>query len=309
MKYLQTILFFLLLFSNLTRVFACDLLDASSGDFGQSNGDGNIENRRIANIQLRCNKRFRLGLDAGRHYSGIRRLSDGKGHYIPYRLWRDNGSNAEWGSKGAPAVTPHPGDPLSGIGGGAIETLAAYGTAIPGGVTPPGLYIDVVRVILSYVPFGSSIPLEADLHISLEIVGNCTLNVVGLGDFGEWRMDASDLEGVPLGAVTVNCNPPGITYAVGMGAGLNFRGGMRHMRSNGDFVPYVLYTDSGRSAPWGDKGLSLFEPGYVESHPSPALTAVSTGKTQNLFVWGDAMISASPAGNYSDTVNITIAWP
>jgi spore coat protein U-like protein len=309
MKYLQIPLLFLLLSPGPPCAAACDILNADSGGFGQSDGSGKIGNRRIANIQFRCDKRFRLGLDAGQNYAGVRRLSDGKGHFIPYRLWQDNGSNLEWGSKGVSAIAPHPADALSERGGGVLETRPVYGTALPSGVNPPGLYIDAVRVILSHVPFGSSVPLETDLYISLEIVGDCTLNVVGLGDFGEWQVGSSDLKGVALGAVSVKCNPPGMSYAVGMGAGLNFRAGTRHMRSNGSLVPYVLYADSGRSEPWGDSGLSLFEPGYVESHPAPAQTAVSTGKTQNLFVWGDAMISASPAGNYSDTVNVVIAWP
>jgi spore coat protein U-like protein len=309
MKYLQIPLLLLLLSPSLPCAASCDVLTADTGAFGQSDGSGDIENRRIANIQFRCDKRFRLGLDAGQHYAGVRRLSDGKGHSIPYRLWQDNGANLEWGSKGVAAIAPHPSDALSERGGGVLEMRPVYGTALPSGVTPPGLYIDVVRVILSYVPFGSSVPLETDLYVSLEIVGDCTLNVVGLGDFGEWQVGSSDLKSVALGAVSVKCNPPGMAYAVGMDAGLNFRGGMRHMRSNGDLVSYALYADSGRSEPWGDKGLSHYEPGYVESHPAPAQTTVSTGKMQHLFVWGDAMISASPAGNYSDTVNVVIAWP
>lgn len=288
--------------------FACDLLNADSGGFGQSDGDA-IENRRVANIQIRCDKRFRLGLDAGRHYAGVRRLSDGKGNYIPYRLWQDNGSNSEWGTKGVAAIAPHPANALSGMGGGVLETHPVFGTAISSLAFLPGIYTDVVRVILSHVPFGSGVALETDFFLFLEIVGECTLNGVGMGDFGEWGVGSSDLKGIPLGVVTVNCNPPGMTYAVGMDAGLNFQGGMRQMQSNGDLVPYILYADSGRSEPWGDKGLSLFEPGYVESHPSPIQMVVSTGKTQKLFVWGDAMISSSPAGNYRDTVNIAISWP
>jgi spore coat protein U-like protein len=309
MYFLQISVFLLILSLGPQYAFACDLLSAKKGSFGQSDGSSKIDNRRIANIQFRCDKRFRLGLDAGQHYAGVRRLSDGKGHSIPYRLWQDNGANLEWGSKGVAAIAPHPADALSERGGGVLETRPVYGTAIPSGINPPGIYIDVVRVILSHVPFGTSVPLETDLYISLEIVGDCTLNVVGLGDFGEWQVGSSNLIGVPLGAVTVKCNPPGMAYAVGMDAGLNYHGGMRQMQSNGDLVAYTLYADSGRSEPWGDKGLSHYEPGYVESYPAPAQTAVSTGKTQTLFVWGDAMISESPAGNYNDTVNVVIAWP
>ncbi|MDM8517872.1 spore coat U domain-containing protein, partial [Desulfobacterales bacterium HSG16] len=309
MKYLQIALLIAQLLLNSASCLACDLLNANVGDFGQSDGAGNIGNMQIANLQVRCITQFRVGLDGGLNYSGVRRLSDGKGNYISYYLWQDSASNAEWGSKGMPVIVPHPADSLSENGSGSLQTFTVYGTAFPASSYPPGSYTDIVRSILTYVPFGSGVPLETDLYISLNLVGNCTLNLVGLGDFGEWPVGSSDLKSVPLGTITVNCNPPGMTYAIGMDAGMNFRGGMRHMQSGGKLIPYIIYADSGRSQPWGDSGLSLFEPGYAESHPSLARKSISTGKTQSFFVWGDAIISTSPSGVYNDTVSVTIVWP
>ncbi|MEZ4526449.1 MAG: spore coat U domain-containing protein [Desulfobacterales bacterium] len=308
MKSLQLCCLIVFLLLNIQTGLACDLLHATVSGFAQSDGSRDIENMQIANLQLRCDKQFRLGLDGGLNYSGIRRLGDGKGNYIPYYLWQDSGSNAEWGSNKVETVTPYPADSFSGKGSGASETCPVYGTAFPAGGYPPGVYADTVRAVLSYVPFGSGVPLETDLHISLEIVGNCTLNLDGLGDFGQWQTGSPDLKGIPLGTITVNCNPPGMTYAIGMGAGLHFRGGMRHMVSGAEFIPYILCADSACSYPWGDSGLSFFEPGYAQSHPSPAQTAVSTGQTQSFSVFGDAMISTSPSGNYNDTVSVTVVW-
>lgn len=309
MRYLQIFLFIVFFLSCVSPCTACDLLNATGGSFGQSDGSLDIVNMQIANLQFRCEKQFRLGLDGGQNYSGVRRLSNGNGNYITYYLWQDSGSNSEWGSNKVDAITPYPADPFSGKGSGASETRPAYGTAFPAGAYPPGIYTDVVHAILSYTPFGSSVPLETDLYISLSIVGNCTMDLLGLGDFGEWQTGSPDLKGIPLGMITVNCNPPGMAYAIGMGAGLHFRGGMRNMISGAEFVPYILYADSAGSSPWGDRGLSRFEPGYAESHPAPAQTGVSTGKTQTFMVWGDAMIGTSPSGVYNDTVSVTIVWP
>ncbi len=308
MQSLQICFLIVFLLLNIQTGLACDLLNATGGSFAQSDGSIDIANMQIANLEILCDKQFRLGLDGGLNYSGVRRLGDGKGNYITYYLWQDSGSNSEWGTNKIDAVTPYPADSFSGKGSGASETYPVYGTAFPAGPYPTGVYNDVVRAILTYTPFGASVPLETDLYISLEIVGNCEMNLSGLGDFGEWQTGSPDLKGVPLGAVTVKCNPPGMTYAIGMGAGLHFQGGMRNMISGSEFVPYIIYADSGGSSPWGDSGLSFFEPGYAQSHPSPAQTAVSTGQTQSFPVFGDAMISTSPAGDYKDTVSVTIVW-
>jgi len=309
MRYLQIFLFIVFFLPCVSPCTACDLLNATVGSFGQSDGSLDIANMQIANLEFRCDKQFRMGLDGGQNYSGVRRLSDGKGNYIKYYLWQDSGSNSEWGSNKVEAVTPYPADSFSGKGSGASETWPVYGTAFPAGVYPPGVYTDVVRVILSYAPFGSSVPLETDLHVSLNIEGNCTLNLSGLGDFGEWETGSSDLQGIPLGAITVTCNPPGMMYAIGMGAGMHFHMGMRHMHRDSNVIPYILYADSARSSPWGDRGLARLEPGYAETHPAPAQTGISTGKTQTFMVWGDAMIGTSPSGVYNDTVSVTIVWP
>ena len=308
MNYLQFFFLIVTFGLNISSCFACDLLNVNAGGFGQIEAGGEIQNRQIANLELRCDMRFRVGLDGGLNYSGVRRMSNGKGNFISYHLWQDSASNVEWGSKGTATVVPHPADSFSGKGNGSIQSFPIYGTYVLTNHFPPGVYTDTVRVVLVYSPFDINDYLEADLHVSFEVVGNCTLSIVGLGNFGEWPAGSPDLEGVPLGSITVNCNPPGMTYAVGIGGGMNMRDSVRHMRSGDDLVPYVLYSDSVRDEQWGDSGLSLIEPSYVETHPAAAQTAISTGTIQNFSVWGDAMLRTSPSGSYRDTVSVTIVW-
>lgn len=308
MNYLQ-ILFLIVTFGlKPPDGLACDFVNVTGGGFGQSDGGSQMENRAIANLELRCGDRFRVGLDGGLHHSNVRRMSDGKGNFVSYFLWQDGASNVEWGSNGLPAVVPYPAEPLLGEGNGSSQSFPVYGAVVPSDLFTPGVYTDIVRVFLEYASSGQSETIEADLRISLDVLGDCTLSIEGLGNFGQWPAGSSNLEGVALGAITVRCNPPGMSFSIGIGGGMNMRGGIRHMRSGDDFVPYVVYADPGRTERWGDGGISLIEPGYVETHPAAAQTEVSTGSSQNFPVWGDAMIQALPGGAYRDTVTVTIAW-
>lgn len=308
MNYLQIFFLIVAFWATPPDGLACDLLNVAGGGFGQSGGGGPMETRPIANLELRCGDRFRLGLDGGQHHSNVRRMSDGRGNFVSYFLWQDGASNAEWGSNGLPAVAPYPAEPLSGKGDGSSQSFPVYGAVVPSDPYPSGVYTDIVRVYLENASSGQSEPIEADLRISLEVLGNCTLGIEGLGNFGQWPAGSSNLEGVALGGMTVRCNVPGITFFIGIGGGMNMRGGVRHMRSGDDFAPYVVYADRGRTERWGDRDLSLVEPSYVETHPAAAQTAVSTGLSQIFPVWGDAMIQALPGGVYRDTVTVTIAW-
>ncbi len=300
-----------LFFLSISAVHAdasCTLLTANSSGFGDSDGRTNMDGIQVGTLQSECDSNFLLGLGGGQNFSGLRRLSDGAGHFIPYYLWKDNGAASEWGDNGLNSAAPYPADPLSGTGTGSPTVFPVFGTAHTAGAFPPGFYSDSVHVILAFPPYGSGDILETDLFIALNLTGNCTLDVSGVTGFGEWPAGSSNLQGIALGAVTVNCTP-GLNFSVGMNAGMNFQGGIRNMSKGTDFIPYLLWADAGRSLPWGDSGLSLIEPLYAETYPAPAQTGTGTGSAQSFFVWGDAMINGFPAGTYSDTVGVSVVWP
>ena len=287
---------------------SCTLLMANPSGFGDSDGLTNINIMQLGDLQLECDSSFQLGLGGGQNFSGARRLSDGAGHFISYFLWKDSGAGSEWGDNGMNTASPYPADPLSGTGTGSPTVFPVFGTAQTAGAFPPGSYSDIVHVILAWPPYGSGDSSETDLFITLNLTGNCTLDVSGLSGFGEWPSNSPNLEGIALGAVTVNCTP-GLNFAVGMNAGMNFQGGIRNMRNGTELIPYILWADAGRSLPWGDNGLSLIEPLYAETYPAPAQTGTGAGTSQSFFVWGDAMINGFPAGTYSDTVGVSVVWP
>ena len=296
-----------LVFTGIPPAAACTLSLTSSG-FGTSDGSADTGPLQTASAQVQCTNTYILGMDGGMNLSGTRRLSDGAGNYIPYSLWQDAGANIQWGDNGMGTAVPYPADPLTATGTGSAVTHPVYATALTSGAFPPGMYTDLIQVTLIWEPYGPTDKAEKLLSLSLTLSGTCTLNTGGLNGFGNWPAGSADLQNTALGVVSVTCTP-GVSFAVGMTAGQHWDGGLRNMSNGAETVPYILWTDSAGTVPWGDAGLSLIEPAYAETHPAPAQNSNGTGSSQNFFVWGNAMISGKPAGTYTDTVTITVVWP
>ncbi len=86
-------------------------------------------------------------------------------------------------------------------------------------------------------------------------------------------------------------------WQIGLGNGLNASGNVRRMRSaGGQFVPYELYRDSGRSQRWGN------------TLGSDTLAGTGTGTTQSLTVHGRVAPQTATPGSYSDTVVVTVTY-
>lgn len=85
-------------------------------------------------------------------------------------------------------------------------------------------------------------------------------------------------------------------WSVGLGNGLNPTGSTRRMRqgATANYVQYELYTDSGRSTRWDTANV---------------VTGTGSGSSQPLTIYGRVPFGqAVPAGDYSDTVTITITY-
>jgi spore coat protein U-like protein len=147
----------------------------------------------------------------------------------------------------------------------------------------------------------------ANVQLSLEVSGTCSLDVNGIQGFGAWPTGSTGSTGVALGSLGVNC-AAGVAYAVGIDAGQHYEGAYRRMGNGGVYVPYVLRVGGSNGPEWGDTGLSTILSSYMETHPAPAVQENGDGSLQSFSLWGDADISDAPAGTYSDTVNVTVVW-
>ncbi len=87
-------------------------------------------------------------------------------------------------------------------------------------------------------------------------------------------------------------------YQIGLNNGQNALGNVRRMRSPaGNFVSYELYRNNGRTLRWGN------------AVNSDTVNQTGSGSPQSTTMYGRVPAQTSaPAGNYSDTVTVTITY-
>ncbi|MDP5187757.1 spore coat U domain-containing protein [Alishewanella sp. SMS8] len=155
----------------------------------------------------------------------------------------------------------------------------------------------------------SASELRGDVDVLLEIGQGCAINGIaaagvnkfGTVDFGEQSnlalfIDAESTRSGSAGGLELTCNTS-LAYAVSLDDGVNALAGQRRVSRGGlDYVQYELYQDAARSVRWG------------QGPEARALTG--TGAAQALTIYGRVLAGqATPAaGNYVDTVRMTIAW-
>ncbi len=100
-----------------------------------------------------------------------------------------------------------------------------------------------------------------------------------------------------MAAVSPQCTNT-TPYQVGLGNGLYAVGNTRRMRSPaGNYVTYELYRDNGRTQRWGN------------TVNTDTLGLTGSGSPQSTSMYGRVPVQASvPAGNYADTVTVTITY-
>lgn len=285
----------------------CTLLNVDTGGFGRYSNRTAIQ---VAAIQVNCAGEYRLTIDGGRYLQGTRQVcdNDSSGRCIGYRLWQDSSAVTEWGSTGEHSdADVYPAKPLVRTGSGFDVTHPVYGTLVNTAETASGSYTDVVRVTLSFPPYGPDDVLQAELLLNLRKDQSCSLDISGLGGFGSRMAAEKDIRGVVLGQISVLCSS-GIHYGIGIDSGLYFQNSSRHMSNGTELLAYTLWSDSGMSSVWGDSGLAAIDAGYQETCPGTIVKTTATGAAQRFTVRGDAMIRKRSSGVFSDTVNITIAW-
>jgi spore coat protein U-like protein len=143
----------------------------------------------------------------------------------------------------------------------------------------------------------------SNLAVTASVSANCTISTapVAFGAYDPVSANATTgLNGT--GTVSVTCTN-GATTTVTLGQGANAAGGStaaapaRRLKDGAtDFLTYSLFSDTGRTAVWGDTA-------------GTGVPHTGTGTLTALTVYG--VVNAGqqvPAGNYSDTVVATITF-
>ena len=137
----------------------------------------------------------------------------------------------------------------------------------------------------------------ADLLVKSSILGACTITTT------EMNFDNYDgTETIATGKVKHNCTLSTATK-ITMGQGANAKSGsndttpLRRMKhGDNDYLEYFIYSDSGRATVWGNT-------------EATSKGATGTGAEAEVLVYGTLPASqAQPAGNYLDTILVTITF-
>lgn len=164
------------------------------------------------------------------------------------------------------------------------------------------LYLAVSVVALGASAGANAGTATDSLSVSASVIDNCTISTeaVAFGNYDPIVANAGDdLEGA--GSVTIACTLQDIVQ-VTLGQGSNADSGstdaapQRRMAKGEDFLSYALYSDSGRTAVWGNTSAVDVEDegtGVAEEHT--VYGSVASG--QNV-----------PAGAYTDSVVATVTF-
>lgn len=113
------------------------------------------------------------------------------------------------------------------------------------------------------------------------------------GIFGD--VDATLVPTSGSGGISVLCTP-GLQPAMTVGTGAHDSGGVRHVASGADTLPYRLYSDAGRTSEIAIGQQISLGTATTSAIDLPIYARVSGGGV------------ATPAGSYTDTVQVTLSW-
>jgi spore coat protein U-like protein len=147
-------------------------------------------------------------------------------------------------------------------------------------------------------PCSASAGSDTDsFEVTATVLASCEISALDLA-FGNYDpINASHLDAETTLSVTcTNGTPYHVGLTLGDGAGATMA--TRNMTRDGDTdtLGYVLYQDNQRSVLWGDTG-------------GDRLGGTGAGTSQTIDIYGRVpMNQPSPAGDYSDTIIVSVTW-
>ena len=137
----------------------------------------------------------------------------------------------------------------------------------------------------------------ATLTVTANVAAECTAtsSTLAFGSYSALISTNIDAQAT----FTVACTQ-GTTATVGLDLGGHSSAGLRRMADSGNsnFIPYELYTDTGRTTVWGNASGSWV-----------SLSAAPSNAPRSLIVYGRTVNGLNvPVGGYSDAVTITVTF-
>ena len=139
---------------------------------------------------------------------------------------------------------------------------------------------------------------SSNLSVNATVTANCTVSTSALS-FGNVDVgNGTNFDGT--GGISVTCtNGTAWTAAADAGTGTGATLLNRRMSAGGNLLNYSLFTDAARTSIWGNGAGS-----------TATIGGTGTGSAQNVTVYGrvGSGQTSAPAGSYSDTVAVTVAY-
>lgn len=158
--------------------------------------------------------------------------------------------------------------------------------------------IAVAVGLLSVGSFALAATETTTFGVSATVADSCNVTATALG-FGSYDpIGATDLDATTT--IDVTCSN-GTAYDVGLNAGTTTGATVttRQMQhSTSGTLNYSLFSDSARSANWGDAG----------GTDVVADTGTGAAKTHTVYGRIPSGQSTSPTGSYSDTITVTVTY-
>lgn len=135
-------------------------------------------------------------------------------------------------------------------------------------------------------------------QVRIAITAQCDVTAGSAADvdFGTVSSTATNVQAD--GSFSVLCTP-GTNYTLALNSGLNSSGPMArrmlHTTLPATYVDYGLFLDTARTNAWGATAPNLY-------------SGTGTGSAQTVPVYGLVSSANSAAGNYSDTVTVTVSF-
>lgn len=279
-------------------------------DFGQVDAIGNSAATTSANVDISCDGITpgttsitlcgNIGAGSGGEAAGVRQ-SLAAGGALSFELMTPGGA-VPWGSTDQPELgSPYRIDlPVSGTS--ATLTTQLRG-AVPAGQSssPVGEYLanfTAADAVFTYAegdldcaaPVGGA-DATAAFSVTASVVANCLLEAADL-DFGTAGIIGSNIDAQTQ--LDITCTP-GTGYSIGIDGGGSHDPDNRELRSGSNVVSYGLYSNPGRTAPWG-------------TGAGTTVDYAGTGGQQHLGVYGRIPPQPAAPGAYADTVVVTITY-
>lgn len=155
-----------------------------------------------------------------------------------------------------------------------------------------------VALLMTAPAFASPLTASDTMQVSATVTPACHIVASPL-DFGSFDATTGNAVAAP-GSVSVTCTKD-TAYTVGAdaGSGSGATFAARQMPSNGNLLQYSLFTDASHTSVWGDGTSS-----------SNALSGNGSGSSDTVNFYGQiaAGQTTAPAGDYSDTVTVTVSY-